>query len=194
MAANTTNHYPHISMMQHVKQLFTLPVGTRLKFPFPSYYGDEFRLNVFFTGKTILVGYKLQESWAYHIKYAEQKTQFEGKKYWFICPIKGCRKRVDKLYLKDELLGCRKCHKLLYPSQNRSKYTLPIYKLERLEKKLKGKGRWGSPPPRPQGMHHQTYEKLAREYADTFNEIMRQGEYNIANYKKPKSSKTSKLI
>lgn len=176
-------------MMKHVKPILSLNEGQGLTFKFPSHYGEDFHVQVFFTGTTILVGYQLTEKWAYHIRYQEQKTQFEGKRVWFICPIKGCKKRVDKLYLKEELFACRKCHKLLYPSQNRSKYFLPMYKLERLEKKLKGKGRWGSPPPRPIGMHWETYERLAKEYADVYCEIMEKGEANIAAYGQSKMTK-----
>ncbi|EEY90283.1 hypothetical protein [Acinetobacter lwoffii] len=183
MSANITSNFPHLSMMNHVKELLNSIEGSGITLKYPTYFGEHFKLNVYFTGSTILVGYQIKNNWAYHIKYAVKKTQFNGSRYWFICPIKGCKKRVDKLYLKDEIFGCRNCHKLLYPSQNCSKYKLALYKLERIEKKLKGKGVWGCPPPRPKGMHMNTYEQLSKEYSDIYWNITRQGDSNINSYK-----------
>lgn len=187
MTAQLTCNYPYLSMKDHVKKILNFKEGESLTYNYPSYFSEEFRLRLFYTGRSILLSYTLKEKWAYHIKYFEQKTSFEGRRYWFICPIKGCGHKVDKLYLKEELFACRKCHKLLYPSQNRSKYTLPMYKLERLEDKFKGKGRWGNPPPRPKGMHQKKYEQLSREYSDIYSEIMAKGEFNISTYNKLKS-------
>lgn len=184
MTAKLTSNYPHLSMMNHVKEILSSKEGNGLTIKYPTYFGGHFKLDLFFTGSTILVSYQVKENWAYHIKYAEKNTQFNGKRYWFICPIHGCKKRVDKLYLKDEIFGCRTCHKLLYPSQNCSKFNLPLYKLRRIEKKLKGEGVWGYPPPRPKGMHRNTYEQLSKEYSDIYWEIMRKGESNITSYRR----------
>jgi hypothetical protein len=49
-------------------------------------------------------------------------TQFNGRRWWFICPliVRGiaCNRRAGKLYLPPgaRYFGCRKCHDLTYES------------------------------------------------------------------------------
>ncbi len=49
-------------------------------------------------------------------------TQFNGRRWWFICPlwVRGvaCNRRAGKLYLPPgaKYFGCRKCHNLTYRS------------------------------------------------------------------------------
>jgi hypothetical protein len=49
-------------------------------------------------------------------------TQFDGRRWWFICPliVRGvaCNRRAGKLYLPPgaKYFGCRKCHDLTYRS------------------------------------------------------------------------------
>lgn len=49
---------------------------------------------------------------------------YGGVRYWFLCPQKGCRSRVAKLYYVSNLFACRTCHNLVYIHQQRhgSKY------------------------------------------------------------------------
>lgn len=47
-----------------------------------------------------------------------------GKRYWFMCPLKGCLKpMVRKLYLPTgaNYFGCRSCHGLVYSSSQDSR-------------------------------------------------------------------------
>jgi hypothetical protein len=49
-----------------------------------------------------------------------------GIRYWFICPMENCKRRVGCLFLPPEKLhfGCRHCWKLTYlSSQNKKKYA-----------------------------------------------------------------------
>lgn len=47
-----------------------------------------------------------------------------GKRYWFKCPLQGCKKsKVRKLYLPagSKYFGCRQCHGLVYSSSQESR-------------------------------------------------------------------------
>ena len=45
-----------------------------------------------------------------------------GRRYWFKCPLRGCGRMTEKLYLPNGALyfGCRKCYNLTYESCNES--------------------------------------------------------------------------
>lgn len=95
-------------------------------------------------------------SWSY--------CNYGGKRPWFICPGKGCGRRVAKLYLAGKYFLCRHCHNLTYSSQRQAM----AFRL--LDKSLKICRRLGanncndlSVTPKPKGMHWRTYEKLVEE-------------------------------
>lgn len=56
------------------------------------------------------------------IKLQSTPTNFEGKRWWFTCPLSlggvACRRRVGKIYLPRgaRYFGCRSCHDLTYQS------------------------------------------------------------------------------
>jgi hypothetical protein len=56
------------------------------------------------------------------VRLSKTPTQFDGQRWWFICPliVRGlpCNRRVGKLYLPPgaRYFGCRKCHDLTYRS------------------------------------------------------------------------------
>ena len=62
--------------------------------------------------------------------------QFGGKRYWFICPLRGCGRKVNALYLSPNAsyFGCRHCHRLTYKScrESGTKYS----KLKRSIKRI----------------------------------------------------------
>lgn len=55
-------------------------------------------------------------------------TQFDGRRWWFTCPLAAngaaCNRRVGKLYLPpgSRYFGCRSCHRLTYRSCQASHY------------------------------------------------------------------------
>ena len=91
-------------------------------------------IEIFYTGKSLLVNYQLSQEYIYHISFVKSDCHLGGQRIRFKCPISTCKRPVAILYLKDEIFACRTCHQLIYPSQLRGKFSLPIFKLERLEK------------------------------------------------------------
>ncbi len=77
-----------------------------------------------------------------------------GKRVWFICP---CGRRVGRLFIYQEHVGCRNCFNLAYPSQNNDTQGIIEEKIYRLENKAVHKYS------RPKGIHKRAYQRLQDE-------------------------------
>ena len=89
---------------------------------------------------------------------------YGGKRPWFLCPGKGCGRRVAKLYLAGKYFLCRHCHNLTYLSQRQTKAFRLLDKAQKICRKL-GANNCNElcGAPKPKGMHWRTYEKLVEE-------------------------------
>lgn len=61
----------------------------------------------------------------YTVQIEASPCRFGGVRYWFRCPLVrngfACGKRIGTLYIVGKYFGCRKCHRLIYANQARSK-------------------------------------------------------------------------
>ncbi len=64
-----------------------------------------------------------KESFDYKINLTTTNPHYGGKRWWFICPLKGCGRRAGVLYLTGTYFGCRKCLNLAYESQNEAPHA-----------------------------------------------------------------------
>ena len=84
---------------------------------------------------------------------------YGGKRFWWQCP--RCGRRVAVLYGAGKYFLCRHCHNLSYSSQQESKINRLSRKAGKIKERLGGsKGLFNPIPPRPKGMHQQTYWRL----------------------------------
>lgn len=63
------------------------------------------------------------EALNYSVVLLKTPAHFGGFRYWFLCPLVGCKSgKLSKLYLPSggKYFGCRKCYKLTYTSSNES--------------------------------------------------------------------------
>ncbi len=104
------------------------------------------------------------ESLKYPVYLDMTPSHFGGRRYWFLCPSKGCRKRVAILYC-DGLFACRNCHKLAYPSQRENQTDRATRRIDKIRDYLgwepgflNGEG-W-----KPKGMHWNKFEKLSNKH------------------------------
>lgn len=88
-----------------------------------------------------------------------------GERHWFLCPARGCGKRVAVIY-GGGIFACRKCYRLAYPSQREDVADRAARRAQRIRDRmgwhggvLEGSG-WG----KPKGMHRRTYERLNRQH------------------------------
>ena len=95
-----------------------------------------------------------------------------GERHWFLCPARGCGRRVAVLY-GGGIFACRKCHRLAYPSQREDAGDRAARRAHRIRDRmgwpggvLEGSG-WG----KPKGMHRRTYETLCDQH-DTFEDVV----------------------
>ncbi len=88
-----------------------------------------------------------------------------GERHWFLCPARGCGRRVAILY-GGSVFACRHCHRLAYPSQREK----PWDRAARRATRIRGKLGWpggilvDGHREKPKGMHWRTYERLYEEY------------------------------
>jgi hypothetical protein len=98
------------------------------------------------------------------------ECNYGGKRPWFICPGKGCGRRVGKLYLCGKYFLCRFCHDLTYAScnENHDLTLKTVAKVERIRRKLGSseRGMRAPIPEKPKGMHWKTYHRLVKELRD----------------------------
>ena len=51
------------------------------------------------------------------VRLLHTRCNYGGVRKWLQCPVEGCGRRVEVLYLKGKSLGCRRCLGLSYCSQ-----------------------------------------------------------------------------
>jgi hypothetical protein len=108
---------------------------------------------------------------------------YGGKRPWFICPGKGCGKRVAKLYLAGNFFLCRHCHGLAYLSQRKAKEFRLLDKAQKICRRLGANNSndlFGTP--KPKGMHWRTYEKLVDEAQEVELESLNAAFQKIKKY------------
>jgi hypothetical protein len=95
----------------------------------------------------------------YSVTLTTTTPHYGGIRWWFICPAKGCGKRVGKLY-GGSIFACRTCHNLSYPSQNQSPPFRLLDQAQNIHRSLeKDMDWWGCIPPKPKGMHQKTFQR-----------------------------------
>jgi hypothetical protein len=71
------------------------------------------------------------ESATYEVRLTATRPHFGGVRWWFLCPLSRCARRVGKLYLppSGRYFGCRHCHGLTYTSCQESHKFDSLYRL-----------------------------------------------------------------
>lgn len=84
---------------------------------------------------------------------------FGGRRPWFICPARDCRRCVALLYGRPAFL-CRHCRGLTFRSRRLDLHDRALLRAEKLRVRLGGTPAITAPIPlRPKGMHHWTYTR-----------------------------------
>lgn len=87
-----------------------------------------------------------------------------GQRPWFLCPARGCGRRVAILY-GGEIFACRHCYQLAYPSQREPYDDRAARRAERIRDKLGWEpGIFDIDGYKPTGMHWKTYERLTAKH------------------------------
>jgi len=87
-----------------------------------------------------------------------------GKRPWFLCPVRGCGRRVAILY-GGGIFACRHCYQLAYPSQRETGYNRMARRANRIRDKLGWEpGFLNGNGGKPKGMHWHTFERLTAQH------------------------------
>jgi len=88
-----------------------------------------------------------------------------GKRAWFLCPARGCGKRVAILY-GGSIFACRHCHKLAYECQRGSDGDSAMNRADTIRRRLGWRAGIAYPiGDKPKGMYWRTYSRLLTEYS-----------------------------
>jgi hypothetical protein len=85
-------------------------------------------------------------------------------RYWFVCPY--CKGRKATLYLGNSGLACRKCYRLAYPVENKTRSNRAIDGAFKINDRLKFSGDIDCLGDKPKGMHEKTFNKLLAKRGD----------------------------
>jgi len=100
----------------------------------------------------------------YRIQLTRTPCRFGGERTWFVCPGRGCGRRVAKLYSVGRYYVCRHCGNLAYSSQREDAGDRALSRAQAIRKRLGGSANMLELfPPKPKGMHWKTYIRLQRE-------------------------------
>ena len=100
------------------------------------------------------------KSGTYVIQTVRTKCNYGGARAWFLCPARGCGRRVAILY-GGRIFACRHCYRLTYDCQTGSAQDRSLYRAAGIRRRLGGSEDLCDPfPSRPKGMHRRTYDRL----------------------------------
>ena len=110
------------------------------------------------------------QNWSQTIFIDRTPCHLGGERPWFLCPVRGCGRRVAILYFAGSF-ACRHCCNLAYASQRQSPETRSANRVNKTRAKLGWKpGFLNGVEWKPKGMHWKTFGRLIREHE---NEVAR---------------------
>ena len=125
--------------------------------------GATMRAHVEGDSVTLEYRFKFSEGWrdiSKRVAIDRTPCHYGGARLWFLCP--RCQGRTASLYLRG-WPGCRKCSRLVYPSQSDDALARSWRRTRKLERRLSGgTGEWNYR--RPKGMRVATFERLKAAY------------------------------
>lgn len=89
---------------------------------------------------------------------------FGGSRPWFLCPARGCGRRVAVLY-GGAVFACRQCHRLAYDSQSEDAASRAMRRAGKVRARLGwGAGIANPTGTKPKWMRWKTYQRLCGEH------------------------------
>lgn len=87
-----------------------------------------------------------------------------GRRAWFLCPARGCGRRVAMLY-GGSIFACRHCHKMAYECQRETGDDRAARRADTIRRRLGWKvGILNPSGSKLKGMHWHTFERLKTEH------------------------------
>src|SRR5271165_6185125 len=108
--------------------------------------GERASINVYAEAGTLRLSWTQFESAApdseigiYVIHIVRTPCNYGGARLWFLCPARGCGRRVAILY-GGRIFACRHCYRLTYESQTGSAQDRSMFRAASIRRRLGGSG------------------------------------------------------
>ena len=100
----------------------------------------------------------------YPVRFARTPCHLGGSRPWFICPAKGCGRRVAILY-GGGIFACRHCYRLAHASPREDASGRAMRQADRLRARLGWEPGIANPEGgKPKWMRWRTFERLAAQH------------------------------
>lgn len=115
----------------------------------------------------VVLAYKYQQHRGAEWEDVRQPVYFDhtpcnlgGRRAWFLCPARGCGRRVAVLY-GGSIFACRHCHNLVYECQRETDDDRAARRADTIRRRLGWEpGILNGDGNKPKGMHWSTYQRL----------------------------------
>ena len=131
----------------------------------------EAAINIRTEADRVILGYRHQRGgsdWtnqSYPVLLAWTSCNYGGARAWFLCPARGCSRRVAKLYLGGAIFACRHCYRLAYSSQRESTDDHAARRADKIRVQLGWDvGILNLAGGKPKGMHWRTFRRLTAKH------------------------------
>lgn len=106
-----------------------------------------------------------QQDYRYLVRLDWTPCQYGGARPWFLCPARGCGRRVAILY-GGAVFVCRHCRRLAYESQRERGYNRLAGRADKIRRRLGWPAGILNPKgwQKPKGMHWATFARLNAEH------------------------------
>lgn len=102
----------------------------------------------------------------YPVRIERTACHLGGTRPWFICPARGCGRRVAKLY-GGTVFACRRCHQLAYTSSRENWGDRATRRAERIRARLGWEpGILNGDEGKPKWMRWRAFERLATKQSE----------------------------
>ena len=97
----------------------------------------------------------------YPVRLVRTPCHLGGLRPWFLCPARGCGRRVALLYGGGDIFACRHCYKLAYASSREAVSDRALRRADQLRERLGwAPGILNAEGEKPKGMHWRTFDRL----------------------------------
>ena len=140
LGRNTTNDYRQLDVRRLQREGFLEP-GRNFSWQWKSGNKTMANINLHTEINKIALSYKQRSNrgdWKderYPVWLDWTPCNYGGKRAWFLCPGKGCGRRVAILY-GGAIFACRHCHKLAYPCQRETVLDRVARRANRIRRRL----------------------------------------------------------
>ena len=106
-----------------------------------------------------------RRDYSYPVRLDWTPCQYGGARPWFLCPARGCGRRVAILY-GGAVFACRHCYRLAYESQRARDYDRLAGRADKVRRRLGWPVGILNPTPwtKPPRMHWRTFWRLTAEH------------------------------